>query len=141
MSWISAQLYTKRYIIRLDGASPTGICLPDGTERENSGVAREGDGLMAKDLAGKVALVTGGSRGIGAAIARRLAAEGAAVAITYASAKQKADEVVKAIQGGGGRAVAIAADNADALAVRNAVDETARVLGRIDVLVASAGIA
>ena len=96
---------------------------------------------MAKNLAGKVALVTGGSRGIGAAIARRLAQEGAAVAITYASAQQKADEVVKAIQAAGGKGLAIAADNADAAAVRKAVDQTAKALGRIDVLVASAGIA
>jgi 3-oxoacyl-[acyl-carrier protein] reductase len=96
---------------------------------------------MAKNLSGKVALVTGGSRGIGAAIARRLAAEGASVAITFASAKQKADEVIKAIQGEGGRGLAIAADNGDAAAVRKAVDETARAFGKIDVLVASAGIA
>src|SRR3954463_12677320 len=96
---------------------------------------------MAKNLIGKAALVTGGSRGIGAAIARRLAAEGAAVAITFASAKQKADEVIKAIQREGGRAIAIAADNGDAAAVRKAVDETARAFGKIDILVASAGIA
>ena len=65
------------------------------------------------DLSGKVALVTGGSRGIGAAIAKRLARDGAAVAITYASAPQKADEVVRAIESAGGRALAIRADSAD----------------------------
>jgi len=58
---------------------------------------------VTKKLADKVALITGGSRGIGAAIARRLAREGAAVAITYASAQQKADEVVRAIESAGGR--------------------------------------
>ncbi len=69
---------------------------------------------MTKKLAGKVALITGGSRGIGAAIARRLAGDGAAVAIAYASAQQKADEVVHAIESAGGRAVAIRADSSDA---------------------------
>ncbi len=92
-------------------------------------------------LADKVALVTGGSRGIGAAIARRLAAEGAAVAITYASSQEKAREVVRLIESTGGRALTIRADNTDADAVRNAVAETVRALGRLDILVNNAGIA
>jgi 3-oxoacyl-[acyl-carrier protein] reductase len=96
---------------------------------------------VTKKLADKVALITGGSRGIGAAIARRLARDGAAVAITYASAQQKADEVVRAIESAGGRAVPIRADSGDAGAVKNAVAETARTLGRLDVLVNNAGIA
>jgi 3-oxoacyl-[acyl-carrier protein] reductase len=96
---------------------------------------------MPRTLAGKVALVTGGSRGIGAAIATRLARDGAAVAVTYASAKQKADEVVGAIQAAGGRATAIRADSADPAQVRNAVAETVRTLGGLDVLVSNAGIA
>jgi 3-oxoacyl-[acyl-carrier protein] reductase len=96
---------------------------------------------MAKDLTGKVALVTGGSRGIGAAIAMRLAQDGAAVAITYANAQQKADEVVDAIDAAGGRALAIRADSADVAAVKSAVAETVRRLGRLDVLVNNAGIA
>src|SRR5437764_811103 len=96
---------------------------------------------MKQTLAGKVALVTGGSRGIGAAIGRRLAQDGAAVAITYASAQQKADEVVRAIEAAGGRALAIQADSADAEAVKSAIAATLQTLGRLDVLVNNAGIA
>jgi 3-oxoacyl-[acyl-carrier protein] reductase len=96
---------------------------------------------MSRTLTGKVALVTGGSRGIGAAIAKRLAQDGAAVAITYASARQKADDVVRAIEAAGGRALAVRADSADAAQVRNAVAETARAFGGLDVLVSNAGVA
>lgn len=96
---------------------------------------------MSRTLEGKVALVTGGSRGIGAAIARRLAAEGAAVAITYASAPDKAKAVVGEITASGGQAVALHADSADPTAVQAAVDETARAFGRLDILVSNAGIA
>jgi len=95
----------------------------------------------SEKLGGKVALVTGGSRGIGAAIAKRLASDGAAVAITYSNAKQSAEEVVRSIESADGRALAIQADNVDASAVKRAVDETVKFFGGLDVLVSNAGIA
>ena len=92
-------------------------------------------------LTNKVALVTGGSRGIGAAIAKRLAADGASVAFTYAKDASAAAAVVKAIEQGGGKAIAIQADAADAEAVKNAVEKSVAAFGRIDVLVNNAGTA
>src|SRR6202521_596529 len=92
-------------------------------------------------LTEKVALVTGGSRGIGAAIAKRLAADGASVAITYAKDASAANAVVKAIELAGGKAVAIQADAANAEAVKGAVEKAVATLGRLDVLVNNAGTA
>ncbi|MGH8931413.1 MAG: SDR family NAD(P)-dependent oxidoreductase [Egibacteraceae bacterium] len=92
------------------------------------------------ELVGKVALVTGGSRGIGAAIATRLADEGADVALTYRSAAGKAHGVVDEIKRAGRRALAIAADSADPKAVVDAVEQAAAELGGLDILVNNAGI-
>ncbi len=96
---------------------------------------------MSKTLEGKIALVTGGSRGIGAAIAKRLAADGANVAITYTKGADAAASVVKEIERAGGSAIAIQADAADADASKAVVQKTVAAFGRLDVLVNNAGTA
>ncbi|MFJ2485329.1 3-oxoacyl-ACP reductase family protein [Pseudomonas sp. NPDC087639] len=97
--------------------------------------------IQTLPLAGKVALVTGGSRSIGAAVAKRLAADGACVALTYSASSAKAQEVVEAITNDGGRAMAILADAGEPAAVRAAVAQTVEAFGRIDILVNNAGLA
>jgi 3-oxoacyl-[acyl-carrier protein] reductase len=96
---------------------------------------------MSKNLEGKVALITGGSRGIGAAIAKRLAADGANVAITYTKGADAATSIVKEIERAGRKAIAIQADAADADAVKAAVEKTVTTFGRLDILVNNAGTA
>jgi 3-oxoacyl-[acyl-carrier protein] reductase len=91
-------------------------------------------------LAGKVALVFGGSRGIGAAIVRQLAADGASVALTYAKSPEKAAETARAAKTPGGSVMTIKADSADSQAVRDAVAQTVARFGRLDIVVVNAGI-
>ncbi|WP_371503184.1 SDR family NAD(P)-dependent oxidoreductase [Kitasatospora sp. NBC_00374] len=96
--------------------------------------------MVAARLAGKVALVTGGSRGIGEAVALRLAEEGADVALTYREGAERAEAVTAKIEGMGRRAWAVRADSADPRAIREAVDAVATRFGRLDILVNNAGV-
>ena len=92
------------------------------------------------DLNGKVAVVTGASKGIGAEIAKGLAAAGASVVVNYASSKEGADKVVNAIAGKGGKAVAVKADVSKAADVQRLFEEAQKAFGRLDVLVNNAGV-
>src|SRR6266550_1611446 len=119
-------------IISVDGGSNT------TQSKERTKYMNNNNG---QKLAGKVAVVTGGSRGIGAAITTRLAADGASVAFTYAKGADAAASVVKEIERRGGKAIAIQADATDADAVKAAVEKAVAHFGRLDVLVNSAGTA
>src|SRR6266576_2647313 len=96
--------------------------------------------MSAKKLVGKVAVVTGASKGIGAAIAKHLAAEGASVVVNYASSKAGADKVVNEITGQGGKAIAVQADVAKKVDIERMFAETKKAYGKLDVLVNNAGI-
>ena len=91
-------------------------------------------------LAGKVAVVTGASKGIGAGIAKALAAEGAAVVVNYASSKAGADAVVEVIAGAGGKAVAVQGDVSNEAQAKGVVDTALREFGRLDILVNNSGV-
>jgi 3-oxoacyl-[acyl-carrier protein] reductase len=93
-----------------------------------------------KRLENKVAMITGGGRGMGASITKRLAAEGASVVLTYSKSREQAEAIAAEINASGGKALAVEADSADAQAVINAVDKTVAEFGKLDVLVNNAGI-
>src|SRR3954452_6778054 len=95
---------------------------------------------MSKKLEGKVAIVTGASKGIGASIAVHLAAEGASVVVNYSSSREGADRVVGEINGNGGKAVAVQANLAKEADVRRLFAETKKAFGKLDILVNNAGI-
>ncbi|SHL32550.1 3-oxoacyl-[acyl-carrier protein] reductase [Pseudonocardia thermophila] len=95
---------------------------------------------MTSSTVSRVAIVTGGSRGIGRAVAERLAADGLAVTIVYRSNEQEADAVVEKIEAGGGQAIAVQADVADEEAIARAFDATEEAFGGVDVVVNSAGV-
>ena len=90
--------------------------------------------MQAKSFTGKVAFVTGGSKGIGAGIVRRLASDGASVAFTYSSSEEKAPKLLHEVESGGGKALALKADSASAEELRAAVAKTAETLGTLDIL-------
>jgi 3-oxoacyl-[acyl-carrier protein] reductase len=96
--------------------------------------------LNGQALSGKIAVVTGASKGIGAGIAKSLGAAGAAVVVNYSSSKDGADKVVAAIKAEGGKAIAVKGDVAKAADVKRLFDETKKAFGRVDVLVNNAGI-
>jgi NAD(P)-dependent dehydrogenase (short-subunit alcohol dehydrogenase family) len=112
----------------------------DKDERDGAKKCSTQKGIVMPALEGKTALVTGGSRGIGAAIATQLAERGATVALTYVNGGAQADSVVRAIESRGGKAIAIRADNRDAQAIEAAVTKVAEAFGRVDILVNNAGI-
>src|SRR4051812_43403049 len=112
---------------------PAGIPLPFGTQ------SYTGSRNMSDKLKGKVAVVTGASKGIGASIALHLAAEGAAVVVNYSSSRDGAERVVGEIKGNGGKAIAVQADLAKEADVRRLFAEAKKAFGRLDVLVNNAG--
>jgi hypothetical protein len=116
-------------------------CNPGGAQHRLRFTLSQRSIIMMGTLTKKVALVTSGSRSIGAATAKRLAADGAAVALTYSASPDKADEVVRAIEAAGGKALAIRADAGDVAAVKAAVAKTVQTFGRLDILVNNAGVA
>ncbi|HYX27677.1 MAG TPA: SDR family NAD(P)-dependent oxidoreductase, partial [Pyrinomonadaceae bacterium] len=96
--------------------------------------------MESKRLLGKVAVVTGASKGIGAGIAKQLAAEGAAVVVNYAASKESADQVVNEIELSGGKAIAVQGNVAKSEDIKRLFDEANKAFGRLDVLINNAGV-
>ncbi|ESW36137.1 3-ketoacyl-ACP reductase, partial [Pseudomonas taiwanensis SJ9] len=131
MAMIGNQRFTLLIVIAiLSAGNQAPILRPSKAFRP--GFQQEINMSKQHSLEGKVALVQGGSRGIGAAIVRRLAREGAQVAFTYVSSAGPAQELVEEITRAGGKALAMRADSADAAAVQLAVDDTVKAFGRLD---------
>ena len=103
-------------------------------------MTEEADILMSQKLAGKVAVVTGASKGIGASIAKHLASEGAAVVVNYSTSKEGADRVVAEIAGKGGKAIAVQADVSKQTEIERLFTETQKAFGKLDILINNAGI-
>lgn len=130
---------TRRNALIGAAASVAAIAASSATAASTAG--QPGEAKPAQDLAGKRALVTGASRGIGAGIALALADKGADVVITYLNSPDRAAEVVRAIEAKGRRALAIRADSADPAAVKRSIEEAVKGLGGLDILVNNVGIA
>src|SRR5262249_49773110 len=128
----TATSFPKKCCWPLTGTSPAPytFIVSNGTRNSREEITMPRS-TQERPLAGKGALVTGGSRGIGVAIAKRLAADGASVAVTYSKGADAASSVVTEIERGGGKALAIQADAADAEVVRHAVERTVTTLGRL----------
>src|SRR5580658_10059308 len=137
----AGELAKIRRSVRGAGSSSATARAASNARSPKSDLKRNRRNTMSKQLEGKIAVITGGSRGIGAGIAKRLAADGAAVAITYTKGADAAAAVVKEIERAGGKAIAIQADAADAKAVKAAIEKTVAAFGRLDVLVNNAGTA
>lgn len=132
--------------VEVDGFGPTGLLWSQRIQTEAvqedtmTLVQEQPKTVGAKKLEGKVALVTGGSRGIGAAIALRLAADGATVALTYSNSKDAADKLVKEIEALGSKAIAVKANVDSEADSANLVKEIGKSFGKIDILVNNAGV-
>src|SRR6202047_1362838 len=141
LTWSMSRLFASSGPVKHKGSRSSTARLTYATGSAKNKIRGLRRTTMPMKMEGKIALITGGSRGIGAAIAKRLAADGANVAITYTKGSDAAASVVKQIERAGGKAIAIQADAANVEAVNGAVEKTVATFGRLDVLVNNAGTA